>query len=177
MLGIHRHPKQKEFLKSHEGFLRAALIGHSQPGPYRKIAKMALFNPCMDFEFFLGQMTLFQVLWKCDLVILSKICLWLHPSAYLSINLGIKWIISRIPRGISKIIFVQRSYESLAMLDGKTRQGLFSMIQYCKITVCGAFVFYGIVNLWLDYMATTIIRSKDWSEPDFQTLITYENSK
>ena len=66
---------------------------------------------------------------------LSKICLRLCPSAYLSINLGIKWIISRIPRGISKIIFVQVSYESLAILDGKTRQGPFSMIQYCKITV------------------------------------------
>ena len=41
------------------------------------------------------------------------------------INLGIKWIISRIPRGISKIIFVQGSYESLVMLDGKNRQGPF----------------------------------------------------
>ena len=35
----------------------------------------------------------------------------------------------------SKILFVQESYESLAMLDGKTKQGPFSMIQYCKITV------------------------------------------
>ena len=34
--------------------LRAAQIGHSQPGPYWKIAKMALFNPCMDFEIFEG---------------------------------------------------------------------------------------------------------------------------
>ena len=27
-----------------------------------KIAKMALFDPCMEFEIFLGQMTLFEVL-------------------------------------------------------------------------------------------------------------------
>ena len=60
---------------------------------------------------------------------LSKICPRLHPSAYLSINLRINWIISRIPCRISKIIFVQGSYESLAMPNGKTRQ-------YCKITVC-----------------------------------------
>jgi len=59
---IHRHPKQKEFLQSREGFLRAALIGHSQPDPYRKIAQMALFNPSMDFDFLGGQVTLFQVL-------------------------------------------------------------------------------------------------------------------
>ena len=72
--------------------MRAALIGHSQLGPYRKIAKMALSNPCMDFDFLGGQMTLFEVLYKYDLVILSKICLRLRPSAYLSINLGIKWI-------------------------------------------------------------------------------------
>ena len=80
-------------------------------------------------------LTLFEVLWKCDLVTLSKICLRLCPSAYLSINLGINLIISRIPWGISKILFVLGSYESLAMRDGKTKQGLFSTIQYCKITV------------------------------------------
>ena len=51
---ITRYNRQKWFLKSREGFLKDALIGHSQPGPYRKIAKMALFNPCMDFEFFWG---------------------------------------------------------------------------------------------------------------------------
>ena len=32
---------------------------------------------------------------------------------------------SRIPRWISKIIFVLGSYEFLAMLEGKTRKGLF----------------------------------------------------
>ena len=65
-------------------------------------------------------MTLFEVLRKFHFVTLSKICLRLCPSAHLRINLRINWIISRIPRGISKIIFVQGSYESLAMLNGKT---------------------------------------------------------
>ena len=51
---------QKEFLKSCEGFLRAALSGHGHPGPSWKIAKMALFNPCMEFEIFLGQVTSFD---------------------------------------------------------------------------------------------------------------------
>jgi hypothetical protein len=69
-------------------------------------------------------------------VILSKNSLRLGPSAYLSRNLRINWIISRIPCRISKIIFVQGSYESLAMLNSKTRQAVFSMIQYCKIAVC-----------------------------------------
>ena len=64
MLEIHRNPKQKEFLKSCEGFLRAALPGHGHPGPFWKIAKMALFDPCMEFGNFLGQMTSFEVLWK-----------------------------------------------------------------------------------------------------------------
>ena len=53
---------QKEFLKSYEGFLMAALTVHGHPGPVRKIAKMALFDPCMEFENFLGQMTSFEVL-------------------------------------------------------------------------------------------------------------------
>ena len=33
-LGKYRHPKQKEFLNSCEGFLRAALTGHSHPSPF-----------------------------------------------------------------------------------------------------------------------------------------------
>ena len=44
-IGIHRSPKQKEFLRSSEGFLRAVLTGHGHPGPFLKIDKMALFNP------------------------------------------------------------------------------------------------------------------------------------
>ena len=67
-LGINRHPQQKDFLNSCEGFLRAALTGHSHPSPFWKIAKMALFNPCMKFE----------VLRKCHFGTLSKIYLRLR---------------------------------------------------------------------------------------------------
>ena len=63
------------------------------PALTEKIAKMALFNPCMEFKFFLGQMTSFEVLRKCHFVILSKICLRLRPCAYLG---GSKWINSII---------------------------------------------------------------------------------
>ena len=48
-----------------------------------KIAKMALFYPCMKIKNVLGQMPLFEVLRKCHLVTLSKICLQLRPCAYL----------------------------------------------------------------------------------------------
>ena len=75
---------QKEFFKSTEGFLRAALTGHGRPGPLWKIAKMALFNPCMEFENFLGQMSSFNALWKCHLAIFSQKCPKLRPSAFLS---------------------------------------------------------------------------------------------
>ena len=54
--------KQKEFFRSSEGFVRATLIGHGNPGPLSKIAQMALFNPCMKFEFYGGQMPSFEVL-------------------------------------------------------------------------------------------------------------------
>ena len=53
---------QKEFFRSTKGFLRAALTGHGHPGPLWKIAKMALFNPCMELEIFLGQMSPFNAL-------------------------------------------------------------------------------------------------------------------
>ena len=47
---------QKEFLKSYEGFLMPALTltltEHGHPSLVRKIAKMAIFDPCMEFEFF-----------------------------------------------------------------------------------------------------------------------------
>ena len=72
---------QKEFFKSTEGFLRAALTGH---GPLWKIAKIALFNPCMEFEIFFAQMSSFDALWKCHLVIFSQKCPKLRPSAFLS---------------------------------------------------------------------------------------------
>ena len=82
LLGIHRHPMQKEFFRSTEGFLRAALTGHGHPGPLWKIAKMALFNPCMEFQIFLGQMSSFDALWKCHLVIFSQKCPKLRPCAF-----------------------------------------------------------------------------------------------
>ena len=50
---------------------------------FSKIAKMALFYPCMKIKIFLGQMPLFEVLRKCHLVTLFKICLRLRPCAYL----------------------------------------------------------------------------------------------
>ena len=46
-LDIHRHPKQKEFFKCYDTFLRATLTGHGHPSPLWKIVKMVLFNPCM----------------------------------------------------------------------------------------------------------------------------------
>ena len=80
LLGIHRHPMLIEFLKSCEGFLRAALMVHGHPGPVWKIAKMALFDLCMDFEIFLGLMTSFEVVLKCHSLTLSKKCLRLRPA-------------------------------------------------------------------------------------------------
>ena len=47
-----------------------------------KIAKMALFYPCLKIRIFLGQMPLFEVVRKCHLGTLLKICLRLCPSAY-----------------------------------------------------------------------------------------------
>ena len=44
---------------------RAALTGYGQSSQYAnfwKIAKMALFNQSMKFNFFLGQMTSFEVI-------------------------------------------------------------------------------------------------------------------
>ena len=119
------HQMQKECLKSCEGFLRAALSGHGHPGPSWKIAKMALFDPCMEFEIFLGQMTSFEVLEKCHFMILSKMCLRLRPALSMCLSERINWIISRIPHRISKILFVYGSYEFLAMLEGKMREAPF----------------------------------------------------
>jgi hypothetical protein len=82
-IGTHWHPKQKEFLKSCEGFVKAALTGHGHPGPFWKVAKMALFNPCMKFEIFLCQITSFELLWKCHFVTLSKICIRPCPIGWL----------------------------------------------------------------------------------------------
>ena len=124
-LGIDRHTKQKYFLNSCEGFLRAALTVPGHPGPVWKFAKMALFDLCMEFEFFLGQMTSFEVLLKCHSLTLSKKCLRLRPAPSKCLSERINWIISTIPHRISKIIFVYGSYEFLAMLEGKIREAPF----------------------------------------------------
>ena len=62
---------------------------------------MALFDPCMEFEIFLGQMTSFEVLLKCHSLTLSKKCIRLHsaPSKCLSerINLIISIIRNSVP--------------------------------------------------------------------------------
>jgi hypothetical protein len=47
LLGIQKNSKQKEFLKSREGFLRTALTEQGHHGPVGKVAIIALFNPCM----------------------------------------------------------------------------------------------------------------------------------
>ena len=39
------------------------------------------FNQCMQFKNFWGQITSFEVFWKCHKVTLSKKCLRLRPSA------------------------------------------------------------------------------------------------
>ena len=96
---------------------------------------MALFDPCMEFENFLGQMTSFEVLLKCHALTLSQKFLRLHPAPSKCLSERITWIISRIPRWISKIIFVLGSYELLAMLEGKIIKGFSFSFQPGKITV------------------------------------------
>ena len=93
---------------------------------------MALFDPCMEFEIFLDQMTLFEVLLKCHSLTFSKKC----PAPSKCLSERINWIISTIPHRISKILFVYGSYEFLAMLESKIREAPFFKVQSGKITVC-----------------------------------------
>ena len=53
-LGNNWNHKQKYFFNFCEELvtLRAIIIGHSHPGPFWKMAKMALFNPWIKFEKF-----------------------------------------------------------------------------------------------------------------------------
>ena len=99
-------------------YLRAGLSGqgHLGPCPFLQITKMALLVPCMEFKFFLGQMTSFEVLSKCHSLTLSKKCLRLRPAPSKCLSERINWIISMVPHRISKIIFVYGSFEFLAML-------------------------------------------------------------
>ena len=57
LLGIHRHPMQKEFLKSCEGLLRAALTltVHGHPCSAWKIAKMAFLIRAWSLKFCLAK--------------------------------------------------------------------------------------------------------------------------
>ena len=48
----HTYPKQKQFFNSYEYFLSASTNKASHPSPFWKIAKMAFFNPYIDFDFF-----------------------------------------------------------------------------------------------------------------------------
>ena len=73
---------------------------------------MALFDPCMEFEIFLGQMASFEALLKCHSLTISK-----------------------IPQRILKILFVYGFYEFLAMLEGKIGEAPFFKLQSGKMTV------------------------------------------
>jgi len=86
---------------------------------------MALFALSMEFEIFLGQMTLFEVLLKCHSLTLSKKCIRLHPAPSKCLSEKINWIISTIPHRISKILFGYGSYKFLAMLEGKIGEAPF----------------------------------------------------
>jgi hypothetical protein len=86
---------------------------------------MALFDSCMEFEIFLGQMTSFEALLKCHSLTLSKKCLRLRPAPFKCLSEKTNWTISTIPHRISKILFVYGSYEFLAMLEGKIREATF----------------------------------------------------
>ena len=83
------------------------------------------FDKNMEFEFFLGQMTSFELLLKCHSLTVSKKCLRLRPAPSKCLSERINWIISTIPHRISKILFVYGSYEFLAMLEGKIREAPF----------------------------------------------------
>ena len=96
---------------------------------------MALFDPCMEFENFLGQMTSFEVLLKCHSLTLSKKCIRLHPAPSKCLSERINKIISIIPHRISKILFALGADELLAMLEGKIRVTPFFKVQSGKITV------------------------------------------
>ena len=100
---------------------------------------MALFDPGLGFENFLGQMTSFEVLLKCHSLTLFKKYLGLRPAPSKCLSERINWIISGIPHRISKILFVYGSYEFLAMLEDKIRETPFFKVQYGKIIVCYAF--------------------------------------
>ena len=89
-----------------------------------KIANMALFNPCMEFKNFLGQMTSFEVLRKCHFVILSKICLRLRPCAYL--------VVTVTSSGILK------AKQKLGRTFNSDKLGGIDFTKISKLTMCSA---------------------------------------
>ena len=62
--GIHRNLKQKKIFNSREGFFRKSPFCTFSFWKNWKIAKIALLNPCMKFDFFFGQKYSFDALWK-----------------------------------------------------------------------------------------------------------------
>ena len=98
-------------------------------------AKMVLFNPCMKFKFVLAQKTSFEALWKCHI---QKIFLTFSRVRKIQ-DLGqSKYelrLISKRTHGISKILFIWGSYESLESLESKIRRWPFLGVHNCKTTV------------------------------------------
>ena len=124
LLGMYSRPnvqesKAKRFFEIHREILEGCTNRARTSKPCLKIC------PACNLNFFQSQMTSFEGLKKCHCLNFSKKCLRLHPAPSKCLSERINWIISRIPHWISKILFVQDAYESLAMLEGKTRKGLF----------------------------------------------------
>ena len=81
LLGIHKNPNLKEFLKSCESFLRKSQFSKMRylnprfGGPWDMLpfwqffnaGKMALLNPCMEFKNFFGRKAFFEGLWRWHL--------------------------------------------------------------------------------------------------------------
>ena len=83
---------------------------------------MASFDPCIEFEFFWGQMTLFEVLVKCHFMTLSKRCRRLCPSAYMREYIGLS---QQFLAGFQKLFLFMVPIKFLAMLEGKIREAPF----------------------------------------------------
>ncbi len=82
-------------------------------------AKMALLTLCMNFKKFFGQKTSFEALWKCHLQKIFITCSRVHKIQDLG-QLKYKLrLFSKRTHGISKILFISGSYESLPSLESK----------------------------------------------------------
>ena len=103
LLRIHRNLNQKEFFRSSEGFVRAVLAGYGHPGPLWKIAKMALFNPCMEIWKFFWPNVFFSCTVKVSLSDVFPKVSQAPSKCFSKWTNWITWIISRIPGWIWKI--------------------------------------------------------------------------